>query len=185
MSFEAIRTERLLLRPLEMPDAEAVFAYRSLPEVSRYQFWHPRALDEVRAFIESLQAVEPDTPGTWFQIALVLRETDELVGDSGLHFLEEGSGTAEVGITVAPAHQGRGLGAEALRAVFGYLFDTLGKHRVVGSVDPRNMPSRRLLERVGLRREGHFVESLRFKDLWVDDMIYAMLDWEWAVLTTR
>jgi len=81
----------------------------------------------------------------------------------------------EIGITLARGFQGRGFATEALRAVLGYLFSTLGKHRVFGSVDPRNAPSLALLERVGMRREAHFVESLWFKGAWADDVIYAML----------
>ena len=81
----------------------------------------------------------------------------------------------EIGITLARGFQGRGFATEALRAVLGYLFSTLGKHRVFGSVDPRNAPSLALLERVGMRREAHFVESLWFKGGWADDVIYAML----------
>lgn len=103
----------------------------------------------------------------------------ELVGDCGLHFPEGRDHEAEFGITLMPAHQGMGYASEALRAVLQYLFITLDKHRVYGSTDPRNLPSQRMMERVGMRREAHFRESLWFKGTWVDDIIYAMLRREW------
>ena len=80
---------------------------------------------------------------------------------------------------MAPEFQNRGYATEAVRALLEYLFDTLGKHRVFGSVDPRNRSSIRLLQRVGMREEAHFVKSLWFKDEWVDDVIFAILASEW------
>ena len=70
MAFDDILTERLLLRPLRPDDAEAVFAYRSLNEVSRYQCWEPRSEEEVRDFIHGMERTKPDTPDTWYQIAI-------------------------------------------------------------------------------------------------------------------
>jgi hypothetical protein len=59
------------------------------------------------------------------------------------------------------------------------MLETLGRHRALGSVDPSNRASSRLMERVNLRREAHFRESLRFKGEWVDGVIHAMLRREW------
>jgi RimJ/RimL family protein N-acetyltransferase len=177
--FAPIVTERLTLRVLEPADAEAVFAYRADPEVSRYQSWVPASAAEIRAFIEGLVDLGPDTPGRWFQLGITLRASGELIGDCGIRVSAPEPREAEVGITVAPAFQRRGLAAEALRALLGFLFDGLGKHRVYGSLDPRNAASRALLERVGMRREAHFVESLWFKGAWADDLVCAMLKREW------
>lgn len=177
--FAPITTERLTLRVLEPGDAEAIFAYRADPEVSRYQNWVPASAAEIRAFLEGLAGIGPDTPGRWFQLGIVLRATGELAGDCGIHVSAAEPREVEVGITVAPAFQRRGLAAEALRAVLAFLFDGLGKHRVYGSLDPRNAASLALLERVGMRREAHFVESLWFKGAWADDVVCAMLKREW------
>ena len=172
-------TPRLLLRPLTAPDAPAVFAYRSIPEVGRYQGWSLISLADVVALAQSQQSLEPDTPGTWYQLVLSLRPGRTVIGDLGLHFLDEPPATVELGITLAPEHQGQGYATEAVRAVGEYIFKTLGKHRLVASVDPRNAASIALLERVGLRREGQFRQSLWLKGEWVDDWIYAILAAEW------
>lgn len=174
-----LMTQRLVLRPLRLSDSAAVFEYRSNPDVSRFQVWEPQDVREVRSFIAGLLDVEPDMPGTWYQLAITLRETGELVGDCGLHFPTERQGQAEVGITLAPAHQGRGYATEALERVLEYLFSDLGKHRVYATVDPRNAASIALLERVVMRREGHLRESAWVKGEWADDVIYAMLEKEW------
>jgi len=178
--FTAISARRLVLRRLSPADAAAMYAYRADPDVSRYQNWEPLNVDEIHRFIEGLAGFGPDTPGRWFQLGVFHRDTGQLMGDCGIHVPAADPRQAEIGITLAPAFQGQGLASEALRALLGFLFEDLGKHRVFGSVDPRNLPSVALLERVGLRREAHHIESLWFKGAWADDLIYAMLRREWA-----
>jgi len=170
-----VHTERVGIGPLSLDHAETMYAYRSNPRVSRYQSWEPRSVEEVRRFISSQVGASPDAPGRWRQLGIFELESGRLAGDVGVHVLEYDPRQVEVGITVAPAFQGRGLATEALRALLRHLFVDLGKHRVCGSVDPRNSASIALLERVGMRLEAHFVESLWFKGDWADDVIYAML----------
>ncbi len=174
----SIVTGRLVLTPLSVADADALFAYRSLPEVRRYQTWEPARLQDAVDFIESLQSTAFDSPGTWFQLGVRSRESGRLIGDLGVHFLEDG-GQVEIGFTLAPAAQGRGLGAEAVVGLLDCLFGSLRKHRVFASVDPRNEPSLRLLRRVGMRQEAHLRQSIRFKGEWADDIVFAILASEW------
>jgi len=178
-----LKTPRLVLRPLVVADCESMHRYRSLPEVWRYQHWAPAATDEISEFIADQAAIEPDTPGTWYQLAITVRSSGDLVGDCGLHFHEHDSHQTEFGITVAPEHQGQGYATEAAQALLAYLFGTLGKHRVFASADPRNTPSLRLMERLGMRQEAHFRESVLIRDEWTDDVICAMLRREWNVAT--
>ncbi len=178
MSDELV-TERLVLRELRAADADAMFAYRADPEIMRYQSWEPQSLDDVRAFIAGLATSEPYAPGTWRQLAITLRATGELIGDCGVHVPQHAVEQAEFGITLASAYQGQGYAAEVIQALLRLAFDTLGKHRVFGSVDPRNAASVALMRRTGFRQEAHFVESLRFKGDWADDVVFAMLAREW------
>lgn len=178
-------TGRLLLRPLRDRDAELVYRYRSIDEISCYQAWIPADRAEVREFIDKMSRIEPDTPGTWYQLAICLRESGELIGDCGLHFPAASDFEAEIGITLAPEHQGRGYAAEALGLLFEYLFESLQKHRVFCSVDPRNHASLRLMERAGMRKEAHFRKSLRIRGSWVDDVVYALLEEEWRANSGR
>jgi RimJ/RimL family protein N-acetyltransferase len=68
-------------------------------------------------------------------------------------------------------------------AVVNYLFTDLGKHRIIASIDPRNTRSVKLLERLGMRKEAHFVKSVMIDGKWCDDCIYAILSEEWEGLT--
>jgi RimJ/RimL family protein N-acetyltransferase len=174
-----IVTERLVLRDLRDGDAQTMFAYRSDPEIIRYQGWEPESFGDVRAFIASLALDEPYAPGSWRQLAITLRDTGEQIGDCGIHIPGDKPEQAEFGITLATAFQRRGYASEALRALLRLVFDTLGKHRAFASIDPRNAPSIALFERAGFRREAHHVESLWLMGEWVDDVIVAMLAREW------
>lgn len=180
MASVILNTDRLILRQLTPDDSRAVYRYRSDPTVQRWQSWAPRTEAEVREFITRSLAASPNIRGTWFQFAICLRDSDELIGDCGLHFPDDGLEQVEVGITLSPDHRGAGYATEALAVLFRYVFDDLAKHRIVASIDPENVHSIRLLERLGMRREAHHLESIRFRDRWVDDLIYALLRREWA-----
>ena len=94
-----------------------------------------------------------DTPGTWFQLGIVILASGQLVGDCGLHFRKDDPRQVELGITLAPTHQGSGI-AVALGSVLKYLFGTLGKHRVVAVTDAENRAAASLFRRLGFRQEG-------------------------------
>ncbi len=170
-----ILTRRLLLDRLRSDDAPAMHAYRSDPEVCRFQSFTPGSVREVEAFIAGLQANAFDTPGCWYQFAIRLRATGRLAGDLGTHVTAGDPRQVEIGFTLAPEHQGHGYATEAVAGILGYLLGPARKHRVFASVDPRNLRSIALLERVGMRREAHFRRSLWFKGEWADDVIYAIL----------
>ena len=174
-----ITTKRLELRRLTLDDAEVMFAYRSNPLVAKYQGWKPDSVEQTREFINKLSGIEPDTPGTWIQLALVHRDSRQMIGDCGLHFLKDDRRQSEIGITLSPSHQRQGYALEAVRDVIEYLFTELGKHRVFASMDPRNTAVIELFKRVGMRQEAHMIESLWLNGEWVDDVIFAILDREW------
>lgn len=139
----------------------------------------PQSSEEIESFIIGLAAREPDLPGAWYHVGIVLRESNELIGDCGLHVLEEDPSQIEFGITVAPPFRFKGFATESMRAIFGYVFDEIGKRRRFGSVHPRNDRSVALMLRLGLRQEAHLVERIRFKGEWADEIILAMLGREW------
>lgn len=180
MSGPEILTERLVLAPLGPVDAARLFEYRSQAEVAQYQTWVPQSIDDARHFIADFGPLAFDAPGRWSQLGIRLRDSGLLTGDLGVHCPLDEPRQAEIGVTLAADHQGRGFGTEAVHGLLGHLLGTLGKHRVFASVDPRNMPSIALLKRVGMRQEAHFRESLWFKGDWADDAVFAILASEWS-----
>ncbi|GLQ51251.1 GNAT family N-acetyltransferase [Dyella flava] len=173
-------TARLRLDALRESDVDTFFRYRSDPSVARYQGWWPASSDEALGFIVSQQQASLDIPDSWLQFAIRLSADGCLIGDLGLHLPADADGSYEFGITIAPAHQGKGYAREAVAALFDLLFRGLGAHRVYASIDPRNVASAALLRSLGMRQEAHFRESLKLRGEWVDDVIHALLAREWA-----
>ena len=155
-----------------------MLAYRNDPEVARYQTFRARTRAEIAELIRAQAELVPGTPGSAFQYAVGLKADDELIGD--VYFAVEPDGRqAEIGYTLAAGAQGHGYATEAVRAVLAFGFERAGLHRITAGADPRNLPSIRLLERLGFRREGYFPESYWDGEMWTDDVRYALLAREW------
>ncbi len=179
-SFADLVAERVVLRRFRLDDLDAFLAYRSTPEVARFQGWDaPFPAAEAERLVRQMMTDQPDTPGEWFQFAVMLRSTGELIGDCAARPDEADGGQAEIGFTMAPGHQGRGYATEAARRLLGYLFGARAKHRVTAYCDARNAASARVLEKLGMRCEGRFRESTWAKGEWTDDLVYAILHREW------
>jgi RimJ/RimL family protein N-acetyltransferase len=175
-----IATERLVLRRFRAADAETLAAYRSDPQVARYQSWTaPVTIEDARVIVESMELGDPDRPG-WFQYAVERTEDHTLIGDVGVG-LDDNRRQAELGFSLASAYQGRGYATEAVRAVLDHLFRVRGLHKVSAECDLRNTASARLLERVGFVREGHRRSHTWIKGEWTDDLLYGLLDADWLL----
>lgn len=171
-----LETKRTFLRPIKTTDNKDVFSYRSDSITNKYQSWIPQNLDEVNAFI-SKNPKEINIPDTWYQMVIVDKTSNEIIGDIGLHFI--GNCQAELGITIRKERQNKGYANECISCIIDYLFNHLQKHRITTSIDPRNSYSIYLVESLGLRKEAHFKKSLFLNGEWVDDMIYAILKTDW------
>jgi RimJ/RimL family protein N-acetyltransferase len=177
-----IRTERLLLRPLDAAtDVDAVHAYQSREDVCRYIPYAPRSRDEVAGRLADPQRTRSTLAeaGQAIALAVVRRDTGELVGDVMLmwHSAEHRSG--EIGYVLNPEHEGHGYVTEACRALLALAFDGLDLHRVVGRVDARNEKSAAVLRRLGMRQEAVLVENEWFKGEWTTELDFAILAAEW------
>ena len=179
MADFTLTARQIVLRRMQAADAPLLYAYRSLPEVARYQDWLPHDIDEVQGLARSQADIEPGTPGTWLQLIIVRREDGEVVGDCGILFPGGAHASPELGIALRPDHRSRGYATCATRLMLEHLFDARKVHRVVARTDPRNLPSIAVLQRLGMRQEAHLRRSHWHRDQWVDDMIFAMLAEEW------
>ena len=120
-----------------------------------------------------------DEPGTWYQIAIVEKDTNTLVGDCVIHFIKDGTvppnQQVELGFTLATEYQNFGYAAEGMDALMDLIFIELNKHRAVAFTDELNKGAITLLERMGFRCEAHFTENVLFKGCWGSEYLYAML----------
>src|SRR5258708_14256702 len=179
MDFVNLETARLILRHFTDVDLVPFMAYRNDPDVARYQGWEGISEPEACSFIEEQKLVQPGVPGQWFQIAIEFKETGTLAGDCALKINEHDERQAEIGYTLARAYQGKGIAAEAVSRVLDYAFRTLEMHPGIPITAWENAASIALLERLDLRREGHFIQNVWFKGRWADEYLYAVLQHEW------
>jgi RimJ/RimL family protein N-acetyltransferase len=179
-----IHTERLTLRLMTGEDVDDVYAYQSLEGVCRYLLYEPR--DEA-AVIEKIEAVSQATTlqedGDYLQLALELPaaagERARVIGDSFFKLASVADSQGEIGWTMNPAFTRRGYAAEAARAVLAIAFEKIGLHRVIANLAPQNEASVALCQRLGMRKEAHFVEDMWLKGRWADTVIYAILRDDW------
>ena len=172
--------ERVTLRPLSVDDAPAMFAYASDVEVTRYLPWYPATgPDTVRAFL--LQQLGRRRRGESLGLAVVLRETQAMIGSTDLMGLKTGErGRAELGYILACEHWGRGLMTEAARLTLGHAFAAMELLRVEAFADEHNTGSRRVLEKIGMRRVG--TENRMVKNEERCYVRYAVTRDEWRAL---
>lgn len=149
--FEAIETERLLLRRSLPEDAEAISAYRSDPVVHMHQGWRDTSPEHVRRSILEMARNMPGDPGSWVQFTVLEKDTGRLVGDIGIHPPDDEEGVVEIGYTISPEFQGRGYASEAASALVRYSFEVLGAEVARAWADRENVSSIRVAEKIGMR----------------------------------
>ncbi len=178
-------TERLLIRNLQENDLADFYFYRSNPEVTKYQGFDVYTREESNQIIKNQKEKKFGTSGEWIQLGIENKETNKLIGDCAIMLKKHDPRIGEVGITISHTQHNKGYAREALVAILDHLFSIKGFHRVVEIVDVENTASIRLLESVGFRREGHFIDNIFFKGKWGSEYQYAMLRREWEVIKLK
>jgi RimJ/RimL family protein N-acetyltransferase len=175
-----LHTRRLLLRNFTASDLDAFLAYRNDPEVAKYQGWplpYPREKGE--AFIAEMKDIHAPKQGQWLQLALELKETTSLIGDVAFCIKDDDVHQAVIGFSIASAYWKNGYATEALAALLDYLFEDIDLHRVTADCDTENISSWKTMEKLGFRREAHFVESLLIGKEYTNEYYYGLLQREW------
>ncbi len=171
-----LTTERLTLRLLREADTDAVHAYQSREDVCRYLLFEPRTRDEVKARL-AVHATHTrlETDGDYLQLAVERTSDGQVIGDLYFTIKSAENDCGEIGWSFHPDFNGQGYATEGARRVLELAFDTLGLHRVIAELDPRNERSIALCRRLGMREEAYFVEDMWFKGDWADTGIYGLL----------
>ena len=178
-NFTTLGTTRLRLRHFRDTDLPLFMAYRNDPEVARYQSWEGISEPEACTFIQEQKEIQPGIPGQGFQIAIELKETGVLIGDCYFKINELDDRQAEIGFSLSHAYQRQGFATEAVSCFINYAFLTFDLHRIIAITDCENAASIALLEHLGMRREGHFLQNVWYKGKWGDEYLYAILKEEW------
>jgi RimJ/RimL family protein N-acetyltransferase len=175
-----IGTERLILRPFDRTDLDAVMAYHALPDVQRYLDWKARDRVECK---EALRQMCNQTilqrPGDTLALAIIREADGALMGQVSLRWADATAQQAELRFVLNSVFRGMGYATEAARAVIDFGFEHYRFHRVFARVDGRNQASAKLLRGLGMRLEAHFREHAFFQGEWDEELHFAILDREW------
>ena len=173
-----LESARVRLRPYRDDDAEAMFELYSDPRVMRYWSF-PAWVEPGQARIYRERARAGMDSGEIFPWAIADAGSDRLIGALTLFSLHVEQRRAEVGYSLSPAYQGRGVAAEALRLALGFAFASLGLRRIEADIDPRNEASARLLEGKSFQKEGYLRERWIVNGEICDTVFYGLLRREW------
>lgn len=171
-----LETARLILRELEPRDVDAVQAWATDPEVYRFLEWGPNTPGQTVDFLRRAAAARLETPRRTFELGIVVAETGALVGAGGARVRSADHLVADVGYALRRDEWGKGYATEAAGALVEFALGPLGMHRVWATCDVRNARSARVLEKVGMRREGRLRENMRIRGEWRDSYLYALVE---------
>ncbi|MFJ6207575.1 GNAT family N-acetyltransferase [Lysinibacillus sp. NPDC092081] len=168
-----IKTKRLLIREFEIQDWQAVYEYTSNPTVMEYIPEGVFNEEEAKKFVSENSGEK----AKYFPI--ILLSENIVIGHITFHQYF-GDHTYEIGWVLNPNYYNNGYASEAARAVLDYGFKEMKLHRIIATCQPENIPSYRVMEKIGMRREGYFKKCIPNGDEWWDEYYYAVLDEEWA-----
>ena len=165
-----LETARLILRQTSVSDAEQMFRnWAADPEVTKYLLWQPHVDIEVTKGILTSWDRE-NKRLDYYHWGIVLKETQEIIGTIGSLGIDENHHSTEIGYCLSRSCWGKGYMTEALGAVIGYLFNTVGVNRITARHDPKNVGSGRVMQKngmvfEGIQRQAHYSEQRGFYDL--------------------
>jgi RimJ/RimL family protein N-acetyltransferase len=176
-----LETERLLLRDFVKDDWQRVLEYQSDPLYLRYYEWTERTPEAVQEFVGWFLAHQKQTPRIKFQLAIVVKSSNQLIGNCGIRMEKAGAFQADIGYELDPNYWNHGYATEAAHAVVDFGFSTFGLHRVWSWCVADNVGSAHVLEKLGMRLEGHLRENEYYRDRWWDTLMYGILEDEWKM----
>ncbi len=177
--MEPVVTKRLIIRRVAETDLLDFLAYQTHIETLRYMPIEPLTEERAIRFLARQAEVEIGDEGGYIVFAIHHIGDAKMIGEVGINLLPKAQSKGEIGWSLHPSYQGCGYATEAAQVLLNYGFAYRKLHRITSICDPRNTASFRLMERLGMRREGHLRQSQFMQGAWQDEYIYALLLDEW------
>ncbi|MEW6429877.1 MAG: GNAT family protein [Myxococcota bacterium] len=174
-----LSTPRLVLRDFTEGDLSRELTVPPGPRPEALQPFDLRDVPGLRRQMREAIATSREEPRTAWDLAVVVKDGERLIGRAGLRLSEREPKEALVWFVSDPSSWNQGYANEALTALLGACFGELNLHRVTAECSPDNAGAVGLFEALGLRREAHFVENANEGGRWVDTAVFAMLAREW------
>jgi len=173
-----LANDKLFLREFRQQDWVDVHKYASQEVVCRYQTWGPNSEEDTKEFIQDALDEATQTPRERYVFAIIHQET--LIGAVEMMIKDFTNKVGEIGYIVNPDYWGKGIATQSAKLLITFGFQTLKVHRIYATCDPRNIGSSKVLEKIGMSKEGILRENMLMKDgVWRDSLLYSMLQQEW------
>ena len=176
-----LETERLILRDFVKGDWQRVLEYQSDPLYLRYYEWTERTPQAVQEFVGWFLDHQLQEPRIKYQLAVVLKSNNQLIGNCGIRMDKTDTLEANIGYELDPKHWNHGYATESAHAIVDFGFSNFDLHRVWSWCVADNLGSAHVLEKLGMRLEGRLRENEYYKGRWWDTLMYAILANEWEI----
>lgn len=177
-----IFTQRLILRPFKKDDFSVVHQYSSDEEVCRFMPWGPNSHYDTKRFLaRAIKGRKKSENNFVGEHAVVLKENNELLGGCGLYIESKRDKEYMIGYCLKKSAWGKGYATELARALCYVAFKCLDAHSVIATCDSQNQASYHVMEKLGMKREGHFIGRRFIHEEWHDEYLYAILKDDWMV----
>lgn len=173
-------TRRLAIRDYVEADAAAVAAYAVDERFWQFQSAELPRAEQIAALVRWAVHEQKIAPRLNYYLAATRRDSGEIVGEAVLRVVNAASGAAEIGFGVAPRHWQQGYATEIGVALLDLAFRHFKLHRVMAQCAPENKASIRVLQKLGLAREGLLRDVGRARGRYWSSAVYAILDGEYA-----
>lgn len=172
-----IQTPRLTLKEWSQEDVPLIYQLLSEPEVAGFNtIGIPTSVQVIQDLLQPTLDDQQQTTRKHYGWSILLNSDETFVGEIGLDLASARFKSAEIYYSVASAFWGKGYASEAAKAIVQFVFENLQLHRLEAGVATFNPGSIRVLEKIGMQREGLRRKILPINGQWQDNYLYAMLD---------
>lgn len=173
--FPVLYTDRLVLRRIERDDAQQIFMLRSDTEVMAYLDRDP--MQSVEEGAELISRIDTSfQSGDGISWAISLKDNATMIGYAGIWRIDKPHYRGEIGYTLSPAFWGKGIMSEALKAIVAFGFHSMNLHSMEANINPNNIASIKIVEKLGFVREAYFMENYYYNGKFLDSAIYSLVN---------
>ena len=181
MVFDKIETDRLIIREFNEGDLKSIHEYASKPEVTMYLPFGPNNEMDTQLFLKKVIDYQIQNPRCDYEFAVILKQNDSLIGGCGIHVTNIKNKEGSIGYCYDKKFWRNGYASEAADAIINFGFQKLNLHRIFATCCPDNIGSAKVMEKIGMKKEGCLREHKLQRGKWRDSFIYSILEYEYNV----